>query len=269
MKEQALAIASQQPDPARRLNLLREYLQACILRSLHDSEAFVSLSFVGGTALRFLYRLPRFSEDLDFSLESTDSYSPEEWLQQLKRELTLMGFRPTITWNDRKTVQVAWVKVADVLKESGLAEMADQKLSIKIEIDTRPPTGADTVTELVTHQFLFVIRHHDLPSLMAGKVHALCVRPYPKGRDWYDLLWYRSQRPPVQPNLVLLQYALDQTEGLGSILAANWQVYARQRLESFDIPKLVTDVRPFLEQPRDADAMTLENLRRVLGDSRD
>ena len=150
--------------------------------------------------------------------------------------------------------------------ESGLASMAEQKLSIKIEIDTHPPASADTVTvtEVITHQFLFAVRHHDLPSLMAGKAHALCFRPYPKGRDWYDLLWYGSQRPAVKPNLVLLQNALDQTEGVGVIDAANSNRYALQRLETFDAKKLAADVRPFLASPRDTDAVTLDNLGTVI-----
>jgi hypothetical protein len=246
--------------------VLREYLQACILRSLHESEGFVPLSFVGGTALRFLYNLPRFSEDLDFSLEKLDGYAPIKWLKKIKTDLALMGFAPTVTWNDSKTVHVGWVKVADILKESGLASMGEQKLSIKIEIDTRPPAGADTLAEIVTRYLMFTVRHHDLPSLMAGKVHAVCTRPYPKGRDWHDLLWYRSQRPPVGPNPVLLQNALDQTEGCGAIDAARWTRYALQRLASFDAAKLAEDVRPFLERPRDADAINLGNLRSLLRD---
>jgi len=264
MKEEALAIASQQPDPARRLNVLREYLQACILRSLSESEAFVSLSFVAGTALRFLYNLPRFSEDLDFSLENPSDYAPRKWLKKLKTELTLMGFTPALTWNDRKTVHVAWVKVAELLKESGLAAVADQNLSVKIKIDTRPPAGADTQVEIITRHFLLTVRHHDLPSLMAGKVHALWTRPYPKGRDWYDLIWYRSQRPAVAPNLVLLQHALDQTEGDGVIDARRWPEYALRRLDTFDASVLAKDVRPFLERPREADAIKLNYLRSML-----
>ena len=265
MKDEALAIAADQSEPARRLNVLREYLQACILRSLHESEAFVSLSFVGGTALRFLYNLPRFSEDLDFSLENPVGYVPVKWLKRIKTDLTLMGFVPSVTWNDRKTVHVAWVRVADLLKESGLATMAEQKLSVKIEIDTRPPAGADTVVELVTRHFLFTLCHHDLASLMAGKVHALCTRPYAKGRDWYDLIWYRSQRPPVVPNPVLLQHALDQTEGVGVVDATQWAAYALRRLETFEASRLAADVRPFLERPREADAIDRDHLRSLLG----
>lgn len=266
MKEEAIAIAGEESDPSRRLNVLREYLQTCILRSLHESEGFVQLSFVGGTALRFLYNLPRFSEDVDFTLENPQGYAPTKWLKKIKTDLTLMGFLPTITWNDRRTVQLGWVKVAGLLQESGLAAMAGQKLSIKIKIDTRPPSGADTLTEIVTRHFLFAVRHHDLPSLMAGKVHALCARPYPKGRDWYDLLWYRSRRPTVAPNPVLLQNALNQTEGRGVIDAARWTRYALLRLDSLDASKLAGDVRPFLERPKDADAINLHNLRSVLRD---
>ncbi len=266
MKDEALAIAAEQSDPARRLNVLREYLQACILRSLHESEAFVSLSFVGGTALRFLYRLPRFSEDLDFSLENSLGYTPKTWLKKIKTDLTLQGFSPTITWNDRKTVQVAWVKLPDVLKEAGLATIAEQNLSVKIEIDTCPPTGADTLVELITRHFLFAVRHHDLPSLMAGKVNALCTRPYPKGRDWYDLIWYLTQRPAVTPNLTLLQHALEQNEGNGIVKAEHWARFALQQLETFDASNLAADVRPFLERAQDADTINVDNLRSLLGD---
>jgi predicted nucleotidyltransferase component of viral defense system len=264
MKEEALAVARERTDPVQRLNVLREYLQVCILRSLHESEGFLQLSFVGGTALRFLYKLPRFSEDLDFSLENQNGYAPLKWLKKLSADLSLMGFQPTLSWNDRKIVHVAWIRVAELLKEAGLATLGEQKVSIKLEIDTRPPLGADMLTEIVTRHFLFTVRHHDLPSLMAGKIHALCTRSYSKGRDWYDLLWYRSQRPAVEPNLVLLQNALDQTQRSGTLEAGCWPQYAWRRLESFDAAKLADDVRPFLERPRDADAITLDNLRSVL-----
>ena len=64
---------------------------------------------------------------------------------------------------------------------------------------------------------------------MAGKLHAVLSRRYTKGRDWYDLMWYLSQRPPVAPNLTLLQHALDQTQGLGRVEASQWAALARAR----------------------------------------
>ena len=261
MRDEALALARGKADPARKLNVLREYLQACVLRSLHENEAFSCLSFVGGTALRFLYNLPRFSEDLDFSLEVAVGYAPVKWLEKTKKDLNAAGFDVAIRWNDRKTVHVAWIRFARLLKAAGLSGMPDQKLSIKLEIDTRPPAGAVTASDIVNRHRVFVLRHHDLPSLMAGKIHALLVRAYPKGRDWYDALWYRAQRPPVEPNLVLLQNALDQTEGRGSHDARRWCEAVQRRLEKIDTLILRDDVAPFLENPEEAQWMEHEYLR--------
>src|SRR3989338_3283285 len=92
MKEELLNKVKPIQNPVMRLNLMREYLQAMILRSLHEAEAFQCLAFVGGTALRFLYNLPRFSEDIDFSLESKKNYAPKDWFAKLDRDLKLANF---------------------------------------------------------------------------------------------------------------------------------------------------------------------------------
>lgn len=260
MKEEAVNLALSVQDPAQRLNVLREYLQALVLRSLHESEGFRCLAFVGGTALRFLYALPRFSEDLDFSLDSNVGYKPEEWMTKVKRDLLLGGLDATVNWNDRKTVQVTWIKIAGVLKDAGLAAMPQQTLSIKLEIDTRPPAGAKTHNQVVERHRMFAAKCYDLPSLMAGKLHALITRKYPKGRDWYDFMWYSARRPPVEPNLTLLQNALEQTHGTGQFVAGSWAQHVTDKLASLDMEKLRDDVRPFLERQGDVDLITKENL---------
>lgn len=260
MNDEAIALARSVADPSRRLNILREYLQAFVLRSLHESEAFKCLAFVGGTALRFLYQLPRFSEDLDFSLGPAPGYAPVEWMTKVKRDLSLAGFHPLVSLNDRKTVHVAWIKVGGILKETGMAAMADQKLSIKLEIDTKPPDGGVTLNQVVEKHRMFVVRHYDLPSLMAGKLHALITRKYPKGRDWYDFVWYRAVRPPITPNLVLLQNALDQTQGKGALSASDWPGHVTRRVTALDMVRIRDDVEPFLEREGDAALITKENL---------
>ncbi len=265
MKDEALAIARGATDPAQKLNLLREYIQVLTLRSLHESEAFVSLAFVGGTALRFVFSLPRFSEDLDFSVEKRGAYEPEVWMKKLKRDLSLSGFDVSVSWNALKTIHTAWVKVTGLLKDAGLAAMPEQKLSIKVEIDTRPPKGSISERRIITRHTVFSIQHHDMASLMAGKIHALVTRRYAKGRDWYDLMWYRGHRPPQEPNLVLLQNALDQTEGKGVYKADNWKQDSVKRIKALNCRKLVEDVQPFLERPKDSALITAENLRSSLG----
>lgn len=264
MKDQALALVRGLGDPSQGLNRLREYLQALVLRSLHESEAFRPLAFVGGTALRFLYGLPRFSEDLDFSLLSDEGYAGRDWMARVKRDLALAGFEPEVTWNDRKIVHTGWVRLAGILNETGLAATSAQKLAIKVEIDTRPPAFARCERRIVTRHETFLLQHYDLPSLMAGKLHAVLTRPYAKGRDWYDLLWYLSQRPPVDPNEPLLQSALDQTQGAGTYDARSWRALVRARLQSFDMEAIAADARPFLERPADAALLSRDNLLGLL-----
>jgi len=100
--------------------------------------------------------------------------------------------------------------------------------------------------------------------MMAGKVHALLTRPYPKGRDWYDLVWYRSHRPPLTPKQKLLQNALDQTQGKGNLKAAQWQKLLKDKLDSLEIEHLAQDVHPFFERAEDRHLLTRENLETVL-----
>jgi len=271
MKEEALSLLEDLSDPADKLNLLREYVQSQSLRSLHESEAFVNLAFVGGTALRFVYNLPRFSEDLDFALETEDGYKPEAWLKKpeawlkkLKNDFTLAGFDVSVRWNDRSTVHKAWIKIGQLLHDAGLAAMREQKLSVKLEIDTRPPAGACSERTLITRHAMLSIRHYDLPSLMAGKIHALLTRKYSKGRDWYDLLWYLGKRPPVVPNLEQLQNALNQTQGESEVNADHWKGHLTESLEHLNASALAADVGPFLEHFQEATLLTQENIRSVL-----
>ena len=264
MKEQALALVRGMNDPGQRLNKLREYLQAFVLRSFHESEAFRPLAFVGGTALRFLHNLPRFSEDLDFSLVSSEGYDGTDWMAKVKRDLVLAGFNAQVAWNDRKVVHTGWIRVEGILHEAGLSGMPGEKLSIKLEIDTHPPSGAHCERQVISRYTTFFIQHYDLPSLLAGKLHAAITRKYSKGRDWYDLLWYLSQRPPVEPNVNMLQNALDQTQGAGVYDAKSWRSLVQARLESLDIDTVLADVRPFLERPQDAAILTSDNLRGLL-----
>lgn len=250
MKEEAIQISKSGSSLTEKLHLLREYLQALILRSLHESEAFTCLSFVGGTALRFLYDLPRFSEDLDFSLENADGYQLDAWMKKVERDMRYAAFDVSVKQKTVRTVQGIWVGVSGLLKEAGISPLASQKISVKLEVDTHPPQGARSETHIVNKYFFMAVRHYDLPSLMAGKIHALYTRKYLKGRDFYDLLWYRTQRPPIEPNLELLQAALHQTQDK-PWPAEEWKARLSTKLEEVDWEKLVEDVGPFLEHPDD------------------
>jgi len=261
VKEEAIRFAEKASDPTARLNMLREYIQAQALRSLHESRAFEAISFVDGTALRFLFDLPRYSEDLGFSLESPRNYDPDSWMAKLKRDFAFQNFEAEIIWNLTKPIHTGWIRIASIMKDAGLSSRPEQKLSIKIEIDTNPPAGAATQVRLLNRHALFAVRHHDLPSLMAGKLNALITRPFTKGRDWYDAVWYLSKTPQIEPNAALLSSALAQ---FGISYTNDWRSLLREKLQNIDFSTARNDVRPFLERPEEAEFLTREYLDNLL-----
>lgn len=253
MKEHLLNLAAQKPDPRLRLNLVREYLQASILRSLQESGAFAALAFQGGTALRFLHGLRRFSEDLGFSLERPEHHGGlPRLVESVMRDMELEGYEAETRLRTRTTVHSALLKFPRILMETGLSQRRLAKLAVRLDVDTRPPAGAVEETRLVTRHFPMVFRAHDLRSCMAGKVHALLTRPYTKGRDLFDLAWYLTHPERPSPNMELLRNALAQTGWDGPPPSEeSWTGILAARLSSLDWGAAVRDVEPFLEDSRD------------------
>ena len=106
---------------------------------------------------------------------------------------------------------------------------------------------------------------NQLTALLAGKLHAILQRPYTKGRDVYDLLWYLSDPEWPAPNLTLLNNALQQTGWEAEPLTGdNWRRTVRHRFQAVDWEQIVADVLPFLDPITDPGILTLENLMRVL-----
>ena len=249
-------------EPVRGRNIAREYLQARILGALQRAGAMTSLAFHGGTSLRFLYGLPRYSEDLDFALEGDSSrYDLRNNLQAVRAELSREGYSVELRIRDERTVHSAFVRFPRTLYEIGLSPHPEQSLAVKIEVDTNPPSGAVTDTSLVRRHETLRLFHHDRASLLAGKLHAMLERPYTKGRDIYDLAWYLSDPDWPQPNLVMLNAALQQTGWSGAEMTpTSWRREIAERLERLDWNQVVKDVRPFLERTEDMDLVTKETV---------
>ena len=265
MKDYALQLAASQSGFNAKLNILREYLQAYILKILQRHGLFQAAAFQGGTALRFLYELPRFSEDLDFALERKKSHSFVQVTGKVKHELELAGYEVSVSCHDEKKVQKASVKFGKLLHEAGLSPLPAQKVSIKIEVDTNPPEGASLETRVVNKYFPISFLAHDLPSLFAGKLTALFSRKYTKGRDLFDLGWYLSRWKNLVPNLILLQNGLKQTAWRGPFPAeSTWRELVYGFVEKIDWKEVREDVQNFLENPSDRDIFTKENVLRLV-----
>lgn len=254
------------PGPAAR-NLAREFLQASILGALQRAGAMVPLAFHGGTALRFLYSIRRHSEDLDFALERPEAgYDFRRYVEAVRGDLQREGYAVDLARvSDQRAVHSAFVRFPGLLHEMGLSGHREEALSVKVEVDARPPHGAGLEITVVRRHLLLRIQHHDRASLLAGKLHAILQRPYPKGRDFYDLVWYLSDRAWPPPNLLLLNNALRQTGWRGRPLSeASWAAAVRARLRGARFETLGTDVGPLLESSEERSLLTREAVLRLL-----
>ena len=262
LKQLIAAVAN---DHVKR-SLVREYLQARTLQSLQDSGAFLNWVFHGGTALRFLYAMPRYSEDLDFSLvDPSRDCGFRSALEAVKGIFESEGYQLSIRLNDKKIVHSAFLRFQGLLYEFGVSARPSENLSIKVELDTNPPQAAGWETTLIRRYVTLNLAHHDKSSLLAGKLHAVLARPFVKGRDIYDLVWYLSDPTWPRPNLDFLNNALIQTSWQGSKLTErNWKRILRTRIKQIDWTQTSKDVAPFLEREKDTALLTEENCLRLL-----
>jgi hypothetical protein len=267
VKEHLRRLASGAENALAGGSLAREYLQARMLEFLQDAGVFLRWAFLGGTALRFLYDIPRFSEDLDFSsIAPGEDSGFKPALIRVRQAFLREGYTVEARVRGGKTVASAWLNFPGLPHELGLSRHASQTLSIKVELDTRPPEGAHTETSVIRRHVTVRLTHYDKPSLLAGKLHAVLGRRWTKGRDLYDLAWYLADRRWPPPNLDLLNNALLQTGWKGPVLTdVNWKNEVRRHLDHVEWKRAENDVRPFLERPDDVALVSAETFDSLLG----
>jgi len=252
------------------VDALREILQEIVLLGLYEGGFFKEAAFYGGTALRILHGLPRFSEDLDFSLlKENPSFDLRLYEKSVRETLASFGFDVSIEMKEKTTdsaVQSAFLKgntmeqLLSINAPKNILQSIhkDQIIKIKFEVDTEPPLHFQTHSVLRLVPRPCSITAMTLPSLFAGKMHALLCRAWgtrPKGRDWYDLVWYIAHKTPL--DLQHLQARLDQSckwleaqkQDLPDHLTKESLVeLLYKRIEQLDIAKAKNDVRPFIKE---------------------
>ena len=191
---------------------VKEILQDIALYGLWRAGFFDIAAFQGGTCLRIVHGMGRFSEDLDFILKQPDpDFSWPVYLQGMVQCFEEFGLKSEILDKSRmdqriKKAQIKDNSICHQLNLSFFRENPARKQTIKLEIDVDPPENSGFSYRYLDFPLDFEVCHQDLNSNFSLKIHALLCRPYVKGRDWYDFNWYVKQR--VKPNLAHLQAAL-------------------------------------------------------------
>jgi predicted nucleotidyltransferase component of viral defense system len=256
------------------LKLLRESLQSLALLGLWRSNFFEHAAFYGGTALRILYSLDRFSEDLDFSLLKPNAdFTFEKYRDSIVRELEVFGFKVNFEVKQKSkqsAIESAFIKT-NTLHQLILIEAPSNIIStvgkqsilkIKLEVDTNPPAGFETEMKYVFSPIQFAVKSFSTPSLFAGKMHAILCRKWKtrvKGRDWYDFAWYIGKYPEL--NLKHLEERMRQSGDYkedNDLTKERFLEILNNTIDNLDIEKAKGEVEPFVENKMSLDLWSKE-----------
>ena len=251
-------------------NAILEVVQEIALLGLWRAKFFEKAAFYGGTALRILHGLDRFSEDLDFTLLKPDPhFDLSKYEKAIQIELKSMGFSASVEKKSKSkvsSVDSAFIKLNTIehLILIGLPQNlnssihGDSLLKIRLEVDKDPPNDqAKTDSKLLLLPFPFTVKTLRLEDLFAGKVHATLCREWKgrvKGRDWYDLIWFVSR--DVKLNLYYLEQRMRQTghwKEKKQLNRADLMHLFEDKIQRLDIKSAKSDIENFIQ-----DIATLE-----------
>jgi predicted nucleotidyltransferase component of viral defense system len=262
------------------VNALREILQELALLGLWRSKFFERAAFYGGTALRVLYGLDRYSEDLDFSLLTPDtSFTLGSFGEALLREIRSFGFEVDFQASEKATptrIESAFVK-ANTYRQLLIIDTSDEllrglhpgkMLKVKLEVDTDPAGGFEIESRYLLQPIPFGLRVYRLPDLFAGKLHAVLCRKWKsriKGRDWYDLVWYTARHPRV--NLRHLETRMRQSGDYSDeepLTRTRLLDLLRQRVGHLDVAEIREEVAPFVHDRRSLEVWSQDFFLQVI-----
>lgn len=262
-------------------NAIKEIIQEIALLGLWRSKFFEKAAFYGGTALRILHQLDRFSEDLDFSLLNADpSFDLKDYEKAIQQELESLGFTALVEKKIKSkssAVDSAFIKINTIqhLLLIGLPEQfckgmhPEEVMKIRFEIDTDPPMDkAITENRILLLPIPFTIKSYRIEDLFAGKAHAALCREWKgrvKGRDWYDLVWFISRG--IQLNLLYLEQRMRQSGYWTfnrSLTHTDLLKLFEQKIAALDVDSAKADVINFIKDSSRIEIWTRDFFNQVV-----
>ncbi|WP_069658705.1 nucleotidyl transferase AbiEii/AbiGii toxin family protein [Arcticibacter eurypsychrophilus] len=258
---------------------LREIMQAIALAGLSRTSFFEKASFYGGTALRMFYGLDRMSEDLDFTLVSTDSdFSLNQYQDSIINEFNSLGMQVSIREKhktNKTNLDSAFLKSETIWKELILENIILQggfnqvaNITIKIEVDREPPLGFDTEEMLLLKPFSFYVKCLTLPNLFAGKMHALLFRKWGtnvKGRDWYDMEWYIRKGISLNLKHFVIRAKDSGDWDKNDISEAEFRQLLKEKIDSVKFEYVINDIRRFIKDQEVLDIWSPQYFHDLVG----
>lgn len=233
-------------------NALHEVMQQIALAGLYRGGFFEHAAFYGGTCLRIFHQLERFSEDMDFSLlQPNKKFMLEDYFQPIINEFTALGREVVINKKEKKNqsnIESAFLK--DDTAIYNLQFRTERSVKIKIELDVNPPLGFSTESKLLLLPYSFMTRCYTMPSLYAGKMHALLFRKWNtrvKGRDWYDFEWYVKNNIRLDFSHFCERTRQFESQDLEQMSPESFKKLLKEKISNTNMDMVKADVKPFLK----------------------
>lgn len=217
--------------------ILREYLQTKILDAFYQEKAAVDYCFVGGTSLRLLHGLDRFSEDLDFDQIGGTSEKTGLLMERVYKRLTQENLEIDMYKNETEQRKYYEFRFKGLLRELNISNNEDEKLMIKFDFEMFWKGQKREVFLLNRYGFLVNVVSIPLGQMLVQKLHAYLNRGETQPRDIYDIVWLLGREVRIDKD-----YA--EVNGLPADLAS----LAVKKFEG-EAKKLITfksKIRPFL-----------------------
>lgn len=245
------------------INALKEIFQEITLLGLYRGGFFDKAAFYGGTSLRILYGLERFSEDLDFSLlEKNKDFNIEKYFPSVVSEFEALGIEISLNKKSKSSdtnIESAFLKNDTSIhtlniEAKGLENIhSGRKIKIKLEVDTNPPLKFQTESKTLLLPMTFNVRTMTLPNLYAGKMHALLFRSWKtrvKGRDWFDFEWYVKNNTPL--NLEHLCQRMKESGNFDKNVLAKEEFaeLLHNKIDTLDVEQAINEVKGFVKDVR-------------------
>ena len=180
--------------------ILREYLQVILLNSIYRHEKGRLIFFTGGTALRYYYGLPRFSEDLDFNTAELNFNDFEDVAEYAKKGLLKEGLSSKLSTEKRKGLFTAEFHFPKLMKLYGIVDKRGLGLMIKIKV-YRPSWGVESESDVLSlYGYNFSSILLEKSRIFSEKLLALLNRK--RGRDVYDTIFMLKRKFPINKEVL-------------------------------------------------------------------
>ena len=183
-------------NPALKKYIVKEYILLMILFYLSTTKFVKKITFIGGSNLRLVKGIDRFSEDLDFDCKDFNTGDFAEMSQSVLTFLKRSGIKAEI--RDKQSEKLiafrSRIYFPELLFELGLSAYKEERFLIKLENQNQEFEYATKMANINCCGFFISFPVPPDDVLCAMKLSALLSRA--KGRDFYDALFLLAQTKP-------------------------------------------------------------------------